>query len=65
MNKPMENISLVNRALELLEEFANKMGGNIIKIEGVFSNFDDNTTAAKVDIAFNPDQLREYISQSL
>ena len=64
MNKPMENISLTNRALELLEEFLNKTGGSIVKIGEVFSNFDNGTTTAKVEIAFNLARLQEYISQS-
>jgi conjugal transfer/entry exclusion protein len=65
MNKPMENISIAGKALELVEEFINKMGGSIVNVGEIFTNFNQNTTTAKVEIYFNPDQLREYISQSL
>jgi DNA-binding winged helix-turn-helix (wHTH) protein len=60
----MENISLTNRALGLLELLANKMGGGIVKIEEIFNDFNDGTTAATVKIMFDLDRLREYISQS-
>ena len=59
----MEYASATNKALEQLEAFLEKMGGNICTINGISANYDSKSTAAEVLLYFNLDQLQQYISQ--
>ena len=57
----MQNIIDVQKALELLENEIRKMGGGIIEVDKISTNYDQ--TFATVTIVFKPDILREYNSQ--